>query len=215
MAEIVTIDEHQSTGTTSPQRPRGGSERMSTARPSWLWPVSILVSLPIGGYIADLVVDGVDSVGAALVGGLIVGAVIGAAEWFALRRWVSWVWIPATIVGMAVGLVAGAVLVDYGIDRADLALMGAVNGLAVGVMQALVLARHRIPGALWWAVANPPAWALGWFVSSYVISRNIDERFPIFGASGAIVFGLLTWLLLAVLFRAAPVAPGTAAAAPQ
>ena len=180
-----------------------------------LWPIAILVSFPIGGYIADLVVDGVDSVGAALAGGLIVGAITGAAEWFALRQWVTWVWIPATIAGMAVGLVAGAALVDYGIDRGDLALMGAVNGLAVGVMQALVLARHRIPGAFWWAVANPPAWALGWFVSSYVISRNIDERFPIFGASGAIVFGLLTWFLLAVLFRAAPESRGTAVTTPQ
>ena len=188
---------------------------MSTARRIWLWPVAILVSLPIGGYIADLVVDGVDSVGAALAGGLIVGAVIGAAEWFALRHWVSWLWIPATIAGMAVGLVAGAALVDYGIARGDLVLMGAVNGLAVGVMQALVLARGRIPGAFWWAVANPPAWALGWFVSSYVISRNIDERFPIFGASGAIVFGLLTWLLLAALFRGAPEVRRTAAATTQ
>jgi len=184
-----------------------------TARRMWLWVVAILVSLPIGGYIADLIVDGVDSMGAALFGGLIVGAVIGAAEWFALRQRVSWLWIPATIVGMAVGLVAGAALVDYGIDRGDLVLMGAVNGLAVGVMQALVLARHRIPGALWWAVANPPAWALGWFVSSYVISRNIDERFPIFGASGAIVFGLLTLFLLARLFRAASEGRRTAARA--
>ena len=183
---------------------------MSTARRMWLWPLAILVGFPIGGYIADLVVDGVDSVGAALAAGLIVGAVIGAAEWFALRQRVSWLWIPATTVGMAVGLVAGAALVDYSIERGDLALMGAVNGLAVGVMQALVLARHRIPGAFWWAVANPPAWALGWFVSSYVISRNIDERFPIFGASGAIVFGLLTWVLLAVLFRATPEVRGTA-----
>src|SRR5687768_11563650 len=116
---------------------------------------------------------------------------------------------------MAVGLVAGAALVDYGIDRADLALMGAVNGLGVGVMQALVLARHRIPGAFWWAVANPPAWALGWFVSSYVISRNIDERFPIFGASGAIVFGLLTWILLAGLIRPASGRNETAATAPR
>jgi hypothetical protein len=48
-----------------------------------------------------------------------------------------------------------------------------------------------------------------------VISRNIDERFPIFGASGAIVFGLLTWLLFAVLLRAAPDARGTAATALQ
>jgi hypothetical protein len=190
-------------------------DHVSTARRIWLWPVSILVSLPIGGLIADLVVDGVDSVEAALTAGLIAGAIIGAAEWWALRQWVSWIWIPATIVGMAVGLIAGAALVDYGIDRPDLALMGAVNGAVVGVMQALVLARHRIPGAFWWAVANPPAWALGWFVSSYVISRNIDERFPIFGASGAIVFGLLTWLLLAVLFRAAREARGTAVTAPQ
>jgi hypothetical protein len=190
-------------------------DQASTARRTWLWPVSILVSFPIGGEIADLVVDGVDSVGAAAVGGLIVGAVIGAAQWFALRRWLSWAWIPATIVGMVVGLVAGAALVDYGIDRADLAVMGAVNGLGVGVMQALVLIRQRIPGALWWAVANPPAWALGWFVSSYVISRNIDERFPIFGASGAIVYGVLTWLLLAALFRAAREVRGTADTAPQ
>ena len=82
--------------------------------------------------------------------------------------------------------------------------MGAATGLAVGVLQALVLARHRVPGALLWAVANPPAWALGWFITSYVISRNIGERFPVFGASGAVVFGVLTWLLLAALFRAAP-----------
>ena len=188
---------------------------MSVTRRLWLWPVSILVSFPIGGLIADLVVDGVDSVGAALTAGLITGAIIGAAQWLALRPWLSWVWIPATVVGMVVGLVAGAALVDYGIDRADLALMGAVNGLGVGVMQAVVLARHQIPGAFWWAVANPPAWALGWFVSSYVISRNIDERFPIFGASGDIVYGLLTWLLLAVLLRAAPEARGTAATAAQ
>ena len=174
----------------------------STARRMWLWPVAILVSFPIGGLIADLVVDGVDSVGAALVAGLITGAIIGAAQWFALRRWVSWLWIPATSAGIAVGLAAGAALVDYGIDRGDLVLMGAVTGVGVGVLQALVLARHRIAGAFWWAVANPPAWALGWLVTSYVITRNVEERFPNFGASGALVFGLLTWLLLAVLFRA-------------
>src|SRR3954453_6680642 len=103
-----------------------------TPRRMWLWVVAILVSLPIGGYVADLAVNGVDSVGAALAGGLIVGAVIGAAEWFALRQRISWIWIPATIAGMAVGLVAGAALVSYGIGRGDLALMGAVNGLAVG-----------------------------------------------------------------------------------
>jgi hypothetical protein len=74
------------------------------------------VGFPIGGLVADLVVDGVDLVGAALAAGFIAGAIIGAAEWFALRKWVSWLWIPATSVGMAAGLAAGAALVDYGID---------------------------------------------------------------------------------------------------
>jgi hypothetical protein len=206
----VDRDGHFSLEETKPDtRTRGGNTMMgaqgewtTTARRMWLWPVAILVGFPIGGLVAWVVVDGVDSVAAAIVAGLIAGAIIGAAEWFALRRWVSWLWIAATTVGMAVGLAAGAALVDYGITRGDLALMGAVTGVGVGFTQALVLARHRIPGAIWWAVANPPAWAVGWFVSSYVIARNIEDRFPIFGASGALVFGLLTWLLLAVLFRA-------------
>ena len=176
---------------------------MTTTRRMWLWPVSILVGFPIGGYVADLVVDGVDSMGAAVAAGLITGAIIGAAEWFALRRWVSWLWIPATTAGMAFGLAVGAPLVDYGIGRGDLVVMGAVTGLGVGGMQALVLARGQVPGAVWWAIANPAVWALGWWVSSYVIARNIAERFPIFGASGAVVFGLLTWVLLAMLFRGA------------
>ena len=91
----------------------------STARRIWLWPVAILLGFPIGGYVADVVVDGVDSLGAALAGGLIAGAIIGAAEWFALRRWVSWLWVPATCAGMAVGLAAGAALADYGTGRGD------------------------------------------------------------------------------------------------
>ena len=53
-------------------------DRTSTARwtwlrpgrhPGWLWPVAILLGFPIGGLIADLVVNVVDSVGAALAAG--------------------------------------------------------------------------------------------------------------------------------------------------
>jgi hypothetical protein len=61
--------------------------------------------------------------------------------------------------------------------------------------------RPASSGAFWWAVANPPAWALGWLVTSYVITRNVQDQFTNFGASGALVFGLLTWLLLTMLFR--------------
>jgi hypothetical protein len=43
---------------------------------------------------------------------------------------------------MAAGLTVGAVLVDYGIGRGDLMLMGAVTGIGVGALQAVVLTQH-------------------------------------------------------------------------
>jgi hypothetical protein len=148
---------------TNAVQPATGTSNRQGARRLWVWPVAVLVSFPIGGYLADLVVDGVDSVGAALVGGLIAGLIIRAAEWFALRRWVSWLWIAATSIGMAAGLTAGAALIDYGISRGDLLLMGAITGLGIGALQALALDRSGIAGAFWWAVVNhQPGHLAGW-----------------------------------------------------
>ncbi len=178
---------------------------MTLARPLvWAWPLAVIVGFPIGGLIANLVVGPIDSVAAALVGGLLAGAVIGSAQWLALRPVVPWLWVAATSVGMAVGLTLGAALVDYGTSRADLVLMGAVTGVGVGVLQALVLARQHISGAGWWAAAIPAVWALAWFVASYVLASNVDEQFTNFGASGALVYAVLTGLLLASLFRRSP-----------
>jgi len=167
----------------------------------WAWPLAALLGFPIGGYIANLTVGAVDSVGAAIAGGLIAGAVVGAAQWLALREFVPWLWVAATSVGMAVGLAGGAAVVDYSINRGDLMLMGAITGLGVGVLQTLVLARQGFSGAVWWAVANPPTWALAWLISSYVISANIDKRFTNFGASGTLLYAMVTGLLLAWVFR--------------
>jgi hypothetical protein len=38
-------------------------------------------------------------------------------------------------------------------------------------------------------------------VTSYVITRNVKDQWTNFGAGGALVFGLLTWLLLTLLLR--------------
>jgi hypothetical protein len=181
-----------STATTAPAVPVDPALKQLR----WAWPVAIVLGFPAGGLVADLAVDGVSSVGSALAGGLIAGSVSGAAEWIALRRLIFRIWIPATAIGMAAGLAAGAAVVDYGIDRKDVVLIGAVTGAAVGSMQALVLAKRRVPHAYLWALANPPAWALGWLITSYVISTNVKEQFTNFGAGGAIVFGVLTGLLL-------------------
>ena len=178
------------------------AESAAVTRPRlWAWSLAALLGFPIGGYAANLTVGAVDSVGAAIPGGLIAGAVIGAAQWIALRQLVPWLWIAAMSIGMAVGLTLGAALVDYGISRGDLMLMGAITGAGVGGLQAIVLARQRISGAAWWAAANPPAWALAWLISSYVISANIDKRFTNFGASGVLLYALVTGLLLGWMFR--------------
>jgi hypothetical protein len=169
--------------------------------PMWAWLLAILVGFPVGGFLGDLAVDGVDSPATALAGGLIAGATIGAAQWLALRRSVSSLWIVATSFGMAGGLAVGAAIVGYEIGRGDLVVMGAVTGLLVGGLQALVLARQGVSGAVWWTAANALAWALGWLVTSYVITRNVKEQWPNFGASGALLFALLTGLLLTALFR--------------
>jgi hypothetical protein len=167
----------------------------------WAWPLAALLGFPVGGYVANLTVGAVDSVGAALAGGLIAGAVVGTAQWLALKQFVAWHWIAATSLGLGAGLAVGAAVVDYSIDRPQLMLMGAISGLVVGALQALVLGRRGFAGAVWWAVLNPPAWALAWLVSSYVISANIDERFTNFGASGVLLYALVTGLLLAWMFR--------------
>ena len=59
------------TGHTQPLLGAAGSAKPAGVKSLKLWPLSILIGFPIAGYVADLVVDGVDSVGAATVAGLI------------------------------------------------------------------------------------------------------------------------------------------------
>jgi hypothetical protein len=184
-----------------------GPRDQALRRLRWAWPVAILLGFPLGGLLANVAVGRIDSFGAAIAGGLIAGAVTGAAQWLALRPLVPWLWVAATSAGMAVGLAAGEELVDYGIGRGDVALMGAVTGLGAAGLQALVLAR-RVPRAVWWALAGPPVWAVAWVVTSFVISRNVEDGYTNFGASGALLFALLTLGLLTFLFgRARPGVP--------
>jgi hypothetical protein len=217
---------------SSPKRPRSGrpdradSGRPATARPAplsresaqapsdrrrfpgWRW-VAVAVAFPIAGYIGWGVGGHVDSVDAALIGGAITGAGIGAVQWWAadgaLGRPAAW--IAASAVGYAVGLAAGAALVGYDTDLGSLALMGLVSGAALGAAQGLVLAREGRRGlALPWGLAMPVLFGLGWCASTG-IGVSVDDQFTVFGAAGSILFMLLSGLLLA---RFAPTRPRAA-----
>jgi len=166
--------------------------------PGWRW-MAVWLAFPIAGYIGWIVGGRVDAVGAALVGGALTAAGLGAVQWWAAKGALGRAagWIGASTVGYAVGLAAGAALVGYDTDLGSLAVMGLVSGAALGAAQGLVLARQgRRALALPWALAMPVLFALGWSVAS-VTGIGVDDQFTVFGAGGALVFTLLSGLLLA------------------
>ena len=177
--------------------------------PGWRW-VTVALGFPVAGYIGWIVGGRVDAVDAALLGGALTGAGIGAVQWWAadgaLGRPAAW--ICATAAGFAVGLTVGAALVGYDTDLGSLVVMGLFTGAALGVAQGLVLAHgghHRL--AVPWALAMPVLFGLGWCASTG-IGVDVDDQLTVFGAAGSILFMLLSGLLLARFTAAGHVMPG-------
>ena len=166
--------------------------------PGWRW-VAVAPAFPISALIGRAVGGHVDAVDAALIGGALTGAGLGAVQWWAAKGALgrAAAWIGASAIGYAVGLAAGAALVGYDTNLGDLAVMGLVSGAVLGVAQGLVLARqgHR-ELALPWALAMPVLFALGWCASTG-IGVDVEEQYTVFGAAGAVLFMLLSGLVLA------------------
>ena len=111
---------------------RTGASRPSFLRTWLIWTAGFL-AFPIAGLAGTAVAGRVASPFAALLGGAVTGPVIGAGQAVASRRRLDpRRWIPATAIGMGLGLLLGAAVVDYQTSLADLALMGALTGLVPG-----------------------------------------------------------------------------------
>ncbi|NUS51166.1 MAG: hypothetical protein HOQ22_09045 [Nocardioidaceae bacterium] len=159
------------------------------------WLVSF-VGFPLGAVAAMLVAGAVDGVAPALVGGLVSGAVIGLAQAWAMRadRRLTAGWTVATALGLSAGLAVGSGAVGFGTTLADLVVQGAVCGLAVGAAQTVLLL-PRIGAVAWtWPAYLSAVWALGWLVTT-TVGVEVDERFTVFGSSGAVTVTLLTAVL--------------------
>jgi hypothetical protein len=171
-----------------------GASRPSFPRTWLIWTAGFL-AFPVAGLAGTAVAGRVDSPVAALLGGAVTGLVIGAGQALASsRRLDPRRWIPATTIGMSVGLLLGAATVGYRTSLADLALTGALTGVALGVAQTLALPRHA--HRRWtWAAALPFLWALGWTATT-LAGIAVDVQFTVFGAIGAVTFSALSGLLL-------------------
>lgn len=179
----------RSSRTTTPD----ADPRTHSSRPWWLWIVAF-VAFPPAGYLGRAVAGRVDDVVAAALAGVVTGVVLGGIQWAFLRRHgVSARWIVGSSVGFAIGLAGGAALVSFRTDRPSLAVMGAVSGLAVGLLQAAsVKATARYLAV--WGVATAGLWAVAWQVSSGVI--DVADQWPVFGASGALVVAFVQSLFI-------------------
>jgi len=201
----ATGDRAGTTARPMPGQARGDPRRFNVK--SWLLWTAGFISFPIAGIAAQAAVGRINDGVAALVGGLIAGAVIGAGQWLVARRLLGdpRAWIPATAAAMGIGLLAGAWVVGYGTSIGELALMGAITGLPVGAVQAFLL-RDRVAHCWVWAVAMPLLWALGWTVTA-AAGVGVDRQYAVFGAFGAITVMALSGVLLDRLHAATPAAP--------
>lgn len=164
-------------------------------RRTWLLWLAGALAFPIAGLAGTALAGRVDDPASALVGGATAGIVLGIGQSMVSRGRLDlgW-WVPATTVGMGLGVLLGAWAVGYGTSLTDLALMGGLTGLVLGPAQALALparAAHR-----WqWAVAMPAMWALGWTATT-LGGIHVEEQFTIFGMYGALAFSAASGALL-------------------
>lgn len=178
---------------------------------AWLLWTAGTIAFPIAGLTGTAAAGRVDSPTAALLGGAVAGIVVGIGQALASsRRLDPRRWIPATGLGMGIGLLVGAAAVGYETTLADLVVMGALTGLVLGPAQALALpraARRRYA----WALAMPLLWALGWAVTT-LGQIDVEEQFTIFGLFGSTTFSAISGLLLVYLL---PPTPSGATPAPM
>jgi len=188
-----------------PEQAMGDPRRFKVK--GWLLWTAGFVSIPIAGIAAQATVGRINDAVAALVGGLVAGAVIGAGQWLVARRLLGdpLAWIAGTAAAMGAGLLAGAWVAGYGTSVGELAVMGAITGLPVGAVQAFLL-RGRLARSWVWAVAVPLLWALGWTVTA-AAGVGVDSQYAVFGAFGAITFMALSGVVLDRLRAATPTAP--------
>jgi hypothetical protein len=190
---------HAQTHTISPARLETTSQPATWKRVAARWMPTFL-GFPIGGYAAYLISGPVDGLTAALIGGAITGAILGAAQAWGLRLRGAAVrhWIAATAAGLMVGLAVGAAVVGYHTDLIDLVVQGAITGLAVGAAQGGLL-RAQLGRVAWaWPPLLGVLFATGWLVTTGW-GIDVDEQFTIFGASGALVVTAATIVLPVLL----------------
>jgi hypothetical protein len=162
---------------------------------SWRRWLPTFLAFPLGGLLAVHTVGAIDGPLSAAAGGALAGAIIGAGQWLALRSYgIGARWIVYTAAAMAGGSSLATFLTGAGSELQDLLVAGVVAGAAVGAAQARLLRRDVRTGVSW-AATTSVAWAAGW-LATWSIGVDVESRYIVFGAAGAVVVTVLTGVVL-------------------
>lgn len=177
----------------------------NSVQPSrWLiyWIIAFL-AFPPAGALATAVIGSLNNPLQGALGGGIVGVIVGAAHALALRRRlnVGALWIAATAVGLALGVGMSTWIVGNDASLSATLLRAPITGLLLGTAQAWILHRSGVKRAPLWGVVITLIFPLAWYFTALVITTNLSIGFVIFGAAGAVVYQLLTGLVLWWLLR--------------
>jgi hypothetical protein len=175
--------------------------------PSWrfwlFWALAFL-GFPLGGLLASVVVGPITTAVRAGIGGAIAGAVLGLIQWLVMKGQipVSFWWIVASCAGMALGQAMSVAFLGSETSGNVLLWRALITGVFIGVAQWLLL--RQIAPQMWiWMAVMPLAWAVGWWITRSA-GIDLNQKWIVFGSSGAITFQVLTGIALYFLLRSLP-----------
>ncbi|MBW4436788.1 MAG: hypothetical protein KME04_06615 [Pleurocapsa minor GSE-CHR-MK-17-07R] len=173
-------------------------------RNRWIiyWIIAFLAFPPAGLLAVTLIGGGMDNALEGLAGGFIAGLVIGGGQYLALRGTSLGrpAWILATGIGLGAGVGLATALFGASTAVNDIVLRAPVTGLMLGTAQWLVM-RPVVRFSLAWVPLLTVLFPVAWFVTAQVITTSVNQSFVIFGASGALLFQIVSGAALWRLFR--------------
>jgi hypothetical protein len=167
----------------------------------WMFWALAFLGFPVGGLLANLIAGPVTNIGKAILAGLITGVILGLAQWLVLKTVLgipAW-WIPATSIGLSIGLAVSTAVLGSETSGNELLFRAAITGLCLGLAQWVIL-RQILPQSEIWIFVLMIGWVVGWFLTRSV-GVDLNPKWTVFGAAGAITFQCISGLALYYLTR--------------
>ena len=176
----------------------------------WLgWTLATAGGMLLGFLPTILLVDLLDLTLARIAVPVLAGTVIGFAQWFVLRRYLTassqWDWTDG--ISWAAGYILGLLLIQTLPSSVFAVFIGYfLFGAIVALVQWPVL-RREIPQVVTWIVANALAWAVAYWASQAVLSLFTDPVIEpavgttVLAVTSGLIAGAITGIALIWIVR--------------